>query len=247
MSKSTIVVWVPATLKHNVRVPFRRNMEAVFGVGTCSFTSLRYPATWDIGPSAATGIEALRMLLLELHRRAPGKRLLLAGESQGAMVAGEALADPAVRRVVARAVLLGHPWVATHHYHDARDIGVVEIDNPADPIAQPVHGMTAAEAIHEISTMMAGTASKADAVRAVLHLCVKDPVLLMRLVLLLGAASGWAPSSFLDWHMYDKFELEAAKVLAAAPPPAPTGVPDDLHADPPAYDPHETRYPVDSD
>jgi hypothetical protein len=100
----------------------------------------------------ATGVAALRLVLEEIARRRPGRTVHLAGESQGAWVITETIADPRMRRRVDRAVLLSNPWAARHHYVDGHDPRIMEMSRRVDIVARRVNGdinqvLDAAEAV----------------------------------------------------------------------------------------------------
>jgi hypothetical protein len=90
-------------------------------------------------PSVATGVETLKLVLAGIAAMGGNHRVLLAGDSQGAWVLGEAIQDPMFRSVVDRAVMMGHPSLAASHF-PASDPNIIEINKPDDPVATPVKG-----------------------------------------------------------------------------------------------------------
>jgi hypothetical protein len=139
-SKHDIVIWVPGTDNHTIHPAFEAAVNDSWSEGGESLSKLEYDATWDMRPSTATGLATLKLVLAGIAAHGGNHNVMLAGESQGAWVIGEAMADPMLRKVVSRAVLMGHPWLAAHHYDDGHDPGIVEIDNPGDEVCAPVKG-----------------------------------------------------------------------------------------------------------
>lgn len=133
-SKRDIVIWVPGTGSHRVHEKFADAVHGSWSDGRVSLTHLEYEASSEGPRSVATGIATLKLVLMEIAARGGNRRVLVGGESQGAWILGEAMADPSVRKVVDRAVLLGHPSLAKTHWH-GRDPAVLEYSNPGDPAA----------------------------------------------------------------------------------------------------------------
>jgi hypothetical protein len=164
-SKSDIVIWVPGTDNHNVAPAFEDAVRASWSTGGVSLTKLDYEASWDMRPSVATGIATMKLVLAGIAAHGGNHRIMLAGESQGAWVIGEALADPMLRKVVDRAMLLGHPGLAAHHY-DGTDPDIREYNHEGDLVAMPVHGdagkaLDAMTAIHQLQLWKFGTMAEA--------------------------------------------------------------------------------------
>jgi hypothetical protein len=139
-SKRDIIIWVPGTRSFSVNEAFADALAEKHRTGDYSLTAMRYMASWDLRPSVATGLESLRLLLQGLTAHTGNHRIILAGESQGAWLIGEAMSDPKLRKVVHRAALLGHPASARHHYESGYDPGIVEINDTWDHITIPVPG-----------------------------------------------------------------------------------------------------------
>jgi hypothetical protein len=76
------------------------------------------------------GVAVLRGVLEEIRRRAPGKPVFLAGESQGAWIISTVLADPALAKLVTRAAIWGHPAAAPQSF--GRPGQVREVNSPGD-------------------------------------------------------------------------------------------------------------------
>jgi len=105
-----------------------------------------------------TGLATLKLVLEGIRARGGEHRVLVAGESQGAWIAGEAAADADVGRVIDRAVLLGHPWLALHQYSRGEDPRVRVINHAGDQVAMPIKGdaATALDAMVAIHTLNLG-------------------------------------------------------------------------------------------
>ena len=142
-SKRDIVLWVPGTSNHHVPDRLAAAVHAAWKDGGASLTHVEYPATWDMRPSVATGVATMKLVLAGIAAQGGNHRVLVAGESQGAWVLGEALADPLLGRVVDRAVLFGHPGLAKTHYEGGRDPRVLEVNAEGDHVAAPVQGEAA--------------------------------------------------------------------------------------------------------
>lgn len=139
-SKRDIVLWIPGSGAVGVHPDFEDAVLREWPDGRVSLSALRYEASWHMRRSVATGIETLRLVLAEIRRRGGDHHVMLAGESQGAWVISEALADPSLRSTVDRALLMGHPWLARHQYLDGRDPNVRVLNNPGDMVTLPING-----------------------------------------------------------------------------------------------------------
>jgi hypothetical protein len=139
-SKRDIVIWAPGTSNHGPHKDFKAAVDDSYrGEGT-NLVALEYPATWHLRESLPTGIATMRLVLEGIRARGGDHRVLLAGESQGAWIIGECVADPAISGVIDRAVLLGHPWLAKHQYAHGEDPRVRVINHAGDMVAMPVNG-----------------------------------------------------------------------------------------------------------
>lgn len=139
-SKKDIVIWVPGTSNHAIHSGFEAAVRASWKNGDVSLSRIEYEATWNMRPSVATGVETLRLVLAGIAAHGGNHKVMLAGESQGAWLIGEAMADPMLKNVVDRAVLLGHPFLAEHQYPDGADPRVLTINHKNDQVAEPVKG-----------------------------------------------------------------------------------------------------------
>lgn len=165
-SKPDIVLWVPGTDNHGIHPAFEDAARESWSDGSASLVHLRYPGTWDLRTSLPTGIATLKIVLAAIKARGGNHRVLLAGESQGAWVIGEAMADPQMRSIVTRAIIFGHPFIASHHYDDGHDPGIAEIANRGDQITMPIHGdpgaaLDAMTAIYTLKLWRLGTIGRA--------------------------------------------------------------------------------------
>jgi hypothetical protein len=114
------------------------------GSGRISEVKLEYPAAaHDMPTSVALGEESLRLVLEEIQRRDPvGTRyhVALQGESQGAWVINDVLAEHPFASTVDRVALYGLPRSATHDGALRDDARVRVTNDPWDPIAWPYLG-----------------------------------------------------------------------------------------------------------
>jgi hypothetical protein len=132
-----VVLWVPGTGSHEMPANVRDPLQHEFGDRATS-TYVDYPADVNFGPSSATGMEAVRLLLAKIADTGGNHRVLLAGHSQGAWVIGDAMQDPTIHAAVDRAILYGNPGAANSDYTDRRDGKLIELDDPNDPVTWPV-------------------------------------------------------------------------------------------------------------
>lgn len=125
-----IVIYVRGTNERDLRPEIRAAFERVLPGATVH--QVEYEASWRFADSVPDGVAVLRGVLEAIRRRRPGARVLVAGESQGAWVAATVLADPAMSRIVARAVLWGAPAAAPVDFADGHDPRVRELNNRGD-------------------------------------------------------------------------------------------------------------------
>ena len=167
-SKRDIVIWVPGTSNHGPHKAFEAAVRDAYKGDGSNLVALEYEATWHLRQSLPTGIATMRLVLEGIRARGGDHRVLLSGESQGAWIIGEVLADPAVSKVVDRAVLLGHPWLAKHQYDAGQDPRVRVINHAGDQVVLPVRGnptdgLDAMLAIRTLDLSKAGSLVKAIA------------------------------------------------------------------------------------
>jgi hypothetical protein len=163
MSKRDIVIYVPGTSNHKVMPAFEAEMRHAYGASYASDVSmayLEYESTWHMRRSAPTGLATLELVLDELRKRKrAGQRIFLSGESQGSWIISEAMANPAYRDLIERAAIVGHPWLAKHHFDANQDPSkVLEINHEGDQVTLPVKGNIAEglDAMIAIRTMQLG-------------------------------------------------------------------------------------------
>ncbi len=135
-----IVIWVPGTSNHSTHPDFEKAVRSSWGNGGVSLSRMEYEASWNMRPSVATGVATLKLVLAGIAAHGGNHRVMLAGESQGAWIIGEAAADPLLRPVIDRAILMGHPFVAAHHYDAGQDPDIVEVNHRGDQVATPIRG-----------------------------------------------------------------------------------------------------------
>lgn len=138
-TKPEIVLWVPATNSHSIPGDWQQGIERAFGQRASS-SIVDYPANANFNDSVATGMETVKLVLAGIAERGGHHRVTLGGHSQGAWVIGDALAEPAVGRMVDKAVLYGHPAPARVDWSDDADPNVRQVDDPNDPFVWDVAG-----------------------------------------------------------------------------------------------------------
>lgn len=135
-SKKDIILWMPGTSEYVTNPSFAKTVDAMFpGMHAVPVV---YAANWRFETSVPDGIAVLKGVMDEIRRRAPGRKVLIAGQSQGAWIASAIVGDPKYAGMVKRAALFGHPVVSPYHFHDLKS-NVVEINNPGDPVALKVN------------------------------------------------------------------------------------------------------------
>jgi hypothetical protein len=219
-SAPAVTIWVPGTNEY-------WNKQAVLDAAAGAMPGARvvpivYQSTWKFSDSVPDGEAVLRGVLDEVaKRRRPGQKVLVAGESQGAWVISNVLADPRYATIVTRAALFGHPGIADHHFEDPHGPladKVREWNNPTDVVTADLgsHAESVERGIEQFSR---------------LHL--------LRGVSLLGAFAVQRPEivvemlkgqlhrvpligdKFHDPHVYEHDFRAGAEFLAAAPDVAP--------------------------
>ena len=143
-----IILWVPGTNNHSRPQAFVRAAKQPVQL-------VDYEASWRFSSSLVDGYDRLVEALLAAQRkRKPGQRILLAGESQGALLISKVLMNPRYAAVVDKAVLLGHPGISPIHYKYP-DAGVLEINHVLDPATfhWTDHPTALIEAIDKISRL----------------------------------------------------------------------------------------------
>lgn len=132
MSKDIIVIWVPGTSNHDIHPRFKMHAELHWG-DRAELVLSDYAASWNFSASIPDGFRHLKSIVDHvLKNKRPDQKILLAGESQGALIIGELLARPEYYNAITKAVLIGHPGISEKHY-EAGDDKVLEINNPTDP------------------------------------------------------------------------------------------------------------------
>jgi hypothetical protein len=146
-SRRDIVIWVPGTSGSGVHHDFGLAVRDLYGRGgDVSLVAMPYEASWELRRSLPTGLATFKLVLEGIRQRLAQlpahlrPRILVSGESQGAWIIGESMADPRLGRVVDRAVLAGHPWLAKTQYLDGHDPRVRVINHLGDQITLPVAG-----------------------------------------------------------------------------------------------------------
>jgi len=158
-SNDHIVIWVPGTNDKSIPHEFRSRVEAAFS--NSSVVMLDYTATWNFSISIPHGIFTLAATLDYIKKRMkPGTKIYVVGNSQGALIAGEVLSRPEYSNIVTRSVLLGHPGISEHHYHEEAG-KIVEINHPKDFTTMDLPGTDKAEIVKAVDSFMTGDMLKA--------------------------------------------------------------------------------------
>lgn len=144
-SKQHIMLWLPGTDAHAIDPYFDRGFQLLSKPSdSVSLVTVDYVSTWELRQSCPTGIATLKLVMQGIRDRLGADlkhhTVTLGGVSQGAWVVGEIMADPAYSDFVARAVLLGHPWLAAHQYNAGQDPRVRVVNHFDDQVTLPVAG-----------------------------------------------------------------------------------------------------------
>lgn len=217
-SKRDIVLWVPGTDGGSLKPAMGDALRANFGAATSTMTYLTYPASWDMRTSVGTGLRTLRLVLQGIAAAGGNHRVLLVGESQGAWLISEAAADPRVGKVITKAVLMGHPSSALHHYPSAHEAPaserIVEIANPLDKVTMQTWGseQTAMDAVIMLQH------PKAENLPTIIAAAIQNPIhgLLAGADFLRDRLPRNARWLLPDPHDYSGSFAAAAQMLAAA-------------------------------
>ena len=134
LSAPAIVIWVPGSSEYWIKQRFLDELHA--DLPRADVTMIPYEATWRFSHSVPDGAAVLSGVLAELRRRAPGRPVLLAGESQGAWVISTVLQDPAAAAQVTRTSIWGHPAAAPQEF--GRPGTVRETNSPSDIVTIPL-------------------------------------------------------------------------------------------------------------
>ncbi|MCW2923409.1 MAG: hypothetical protein JWM98_813 [Thermoleophilia bacterium] len=219
-SKRDIVVWVPGTSNHGVQPAFAAAVRDSYRGQGSNVVAVEYEASWHLRRSLPTGIATLRLVLQGIAARGGDHRVLLAGESQGAWIIGEAMADPTDGKVVDRAILVGHPWLAKHQYTAGEDPRVRVVNHAGDQVALPVNGdpTVALDAMIAIRTL--GLSKVGDVVTALSANPKHGVELLKSLLQHIPVVGGLIR----DPHVYDNEMTRAVEYLRTGDLPLVSGV-----------------------
>lgn len=155
-SQRDILIVVPGTGDRALLPEQRRGIADTWPRGGASVAFIDYDTNWNMPRSMPQGMETLRLVLAGIARRGGAHRVFLVGQSQGALIIGEAMREPAVRSMVTRAAILGHPsGVAATRYAAGSDPKVWYHTHPDDPIAQRLNG-SVKQALEGVAHIMAG-------------------------------------------------------------------------------------------
>ncbi|MCW2950526.1 MAG: hypothetical protein JWN41_1539 [Thermoleophilia bacterium] len=212
LHKRDLVLWLPGTYLDGVPRAFGAAVSEQFGrdASVATFTAHH---DYHVPQGVVDTAEALRIVLRALEaKRRPDQRIVLGGESQGAWSISVAMSDPALAKIVDRAMLTGNPGVSQHQYDDGTDRRVREIDNPGDAVAVEYRG-NASLMIDALERGMSG--EPAQAARLVPAL-VNNPISAAK-----AAVSGFRIAVMRDFahdpHNYDTRYAEGVAWLAGAP------------------------------
>lgn len=213
-SQRDIVIWVPATLSHEVPKGWEKAVSQEWGNSKTKPVLLDYPASVNFRSSVPTGIEALKLTLDGIKKHGGNHRVLLAGHSQGAWVIGDAMLDPVVAAKVDKAVLYGRPTQARSDNPRLHESNKVEVVNNADdPFTQKTTGIDqAAQGLKELDRD-----NKPGAVLGALTIgaaVLANPFLAAYLIGRKISHNSWRGNA--DPHHYDRDFAAGAKRLRQA-------------------------------
>ncbi|MCW2925889.1 MAG: hypothetical protein JWM98_3293 [Thermoleophilia bacterium] len=212
-SKPNLVVWVPGTMRPNTPGEFRDGVQAAMG-DAASLVNMPNRPDYQVQQGVADTSNALRLLLTRLEaERRPGQRILLAGESQGAWAMEVALQDPALAKVVDRAVVWGNPGVSPHQHDGAGDGKWLEMSEELDVVGRSLEG-SGPMMLDGLTKVFDGDVSQVWRVPATMINNPHETELIAVTGLRLLTPGGYER----DPHNYREFEGVAARFLADAPP-----------------------------
>lgn len=154
-SKRDIILNVPGTGDRLVLNGMRLALARTFAAHEAAFAFVDYDTNWDFQRSVPKGLDVLKLVLAGIAAHGGDHRIFLFGQSQGALVIGEAMADRKLTAMVERAAIWGHPNIARHHYPTGVDPRVWEFSNADDPVAYPLKG-SAHEFIESLGKLFGG-------------------------------------------------------------------------------------------
>jgi hypothetical protein len=154
-SQRDILLVVPGTGDRGLLREQHEEIAKAWPRGGVTVAFVDYDTTWNFTRSVPQGMETLRKVLAGIAAHGGGHRVLLVGQSQGALLIGEAMREPAVRDMVTRASILGHPWISRTEYKPGTDPKVWEHTNADDPLASHIVG-PAKQAVEAISKLLQG-------------------------------------------------------------------------------------------
>jgi hypothetical protein len=154
-SQRDILLVVPGTGDRGLLNEQHEEIAKAWPKGGVSVGFVDYDTTWNFSRSVPQGMETLRLVLAGIAAKGAGHRVFLIGQSQGALLIGEAMREPAFRAMVTRASILGHPWISRTDYSHGADPKVWEHTNPDDPLASHISG-SAKQAVEAISMLLRG-------------------------------------------------------------------------------------------
>jgi hypothetical protein len=207
-----IVIWVPGTSEYFIKPSFLKAAKRHLpGLGV---TMIPYEGTWRLSSSVPDGTAVLAGVIRELRRRGDKRPIVLAGESQGAWIISNVLADPTLAREVARAALWGHPAAAEHQKFGLPG-QVREVNNPDDLITMPLdeNASKVLESVEQLSRMRVLTG-----VAGLAQFALQRPEVVGRLATQWMWAVPVVGKSHEDPHNYTKDFWRGARFLAQAIP-----------------------------
>lgn len=203
-SQRDILIVVPGTGDRGLLREQHDQIARTWPKGGVSVAFVDYDTSWNFTRSVPQGMETLRLVLAGIAARGGGRRVFLVGQSQGALIIGEAMREQAVRDMVTRASILGHPWISRTAYPRGFDPKVWQHTNPDDPLASHING-SARQAVEAISMLLRG-----DLLGALPALVTQGPLNLPQAIgTLVWAVRGKAgvphwlmkdPHSYVEWY-----------------------------------------------
>lgn len=198
-SRRDIVINVPGTGDRKVLDTMMAAYDLVYPPGSdASLVYMPYMASFNIPTSVAEGVATLKLLLAAIAAHGGNHRVLAWGQSQGALVLGEVMADPA-SKIVERATLFGHPWAARSHFEDGHDPRVLEINYLDDHIAMPITG-NLQNAINGFTELWGG--NKLKGLSGIADILRANPDFAFRVFLWVARGKIFPKSAQIDPHDY---------------------------------------------
>lgn len=213
LGRRDIVLYAPGTGSTEMYQPLSDALRAAFAVAGRPFSvaTLKYAASAEFRSSVPTGIAALRLVLAAIAAHPGDHRVTLVGISQGAWIGAEVLADPAVRPIVERAVLVARPSASRHRFDRGEDPSIIEFAHHDDFAVRPFKGDPTLMLDATISLLTKGIGGSLPLVARAI---AQDPGLALSLVRLLALDAPLVGKLLRNPHDYEREMPAVAAYLA---------------------------------